>query len=90
MTALEAYHVGILVANIEEAADRFSAVLGVTFNPPTTMHGERMDDDGINPIELTVTYSQEGPLHYELVQSQRCVLRPARWSRTPGSMVLDG
>ena len=69
MTALEAYHVGILVADIAEAAERFSAVLGVTFNPPTTVHAEGLDEHGARPLELTVTYSQEGPPHYELVQA---------------------
>ncbi|HUJ65988.1 MAG TPA: VOC family protein [Acidimicrobiales bacterium] len=71
MTALEGYHVGILVADIAPAAERFSAILGVTFNPPTTLHGECLveGEGGPRPFELTVTYSREGPMHYELIQA---------------------
>jgi catechol 2,3-dioxygenase-like lactoylglutathione lyase family enzyme len=69
MTALEGYHVGILVADIAEAAERFSAILGVTFNPPTTLYCECLVGDDRRPLELTVTYSREGPMHYELLQA---------------------
>ena len=69
MTALEGYHVGILVADMGQAAERFSAILGVTFNPPTTLSGECLGEDGRSPLELTVTYSREGPIHYELLEA---------------------
>jgi catechol 2,3-dioxygenase-like lactoylglutathione lyase family enzyme len=69
MTVLEAYHVGILVADIAEASERFSSILGVTFNPPTTLCADCEDENGRRPFELTVTYSREGPLHYELLQA---------------------
>ena len=69
MTALEAYHVGILVADITEAAHRLSAILGVTFNRPITLKSQCADSEGVHPFDITVTYSQEGPLHYELIEA---------------------
>jgi hypothetical protein len=69
MTALEGYHVGFLVADIHAAAARFSAILGVTFNPPVRLYSECEDSDGLRPFDLTVTYSREGPMHYELIEA---------------------
>ena len=61
------YHVGIVVANIEEAVQRFSDTLGLTFGPiqqaPAEMHGIA---EGTVPLK--VTYSTEGPVYIELIQ----------------------
>jgi hypothetical protein len=70
MTGIPASHIGFIVEDIEVAMKRFSEVLGVTFNPPKTVQLDHL----LNPEErtgtITVTYSVEGPPHYELIQGE--------------------
>jgi hypothetical protein len=61
--------VGVLVADIAAARERFAAVTGMTFTPATAMRFENFEDArGPRTIEITVCYSLEGPPYLELVQ----------------------
>jgi catechol 2,3-dioxygenase-like lactoylglutathione lyase family enzyme len=59
------FHVGLLVMDIDAAIERFTEVLGLTFNPPTMV---AVDLGNEGPLELPVSYSQEGPPHIELIE----------------------
>lgn len=65
MRHTDLFHVGILVADIDEAIARFTDVLGLTFKPPSMV---AVDLGHEGPLTLPVTYSQEGPPHLELIQ----------------------
>jgi Glyoxalase/Bleomycin resistance protein/Dioxygenase superfamily len=62
------FHVGILVAKMDEAIANFSRVLGIEFNEPSVMRtpicwrGSRLDTD------VHVTYSRSGPPYVELIE----------------------
>jgi len=61
--------VGVLVADIKAARDRFASVTGLTFTEPETRRFANFDDSrGPRPLELTMCYSLEGPPYLELVQ----------------------
>jgi catechol 2,3-dioxygenase-like lactoylglutathione lyase family enzyme len=63
------FHVGILVADIDAAIDRFSKVFGLTFTDvggmPVTLHGSEQSE-----VTMRAAYSREGPPHIELVEGQ--------------------
>jgi glyoxalase/bleomycin resistance protein/dioxygenase superfamily protein len=61
------YHVGILVADLDEAMERFSQKLGITFCEPNAMQVTLADPEPFE-CEMRATYSREGPPHIELVQ----------------------
>jgi catechol 2,3-dioxygenase-like lactoylglutathione lyase family enzyme len=69
LTLRSTYHIGVLVADLEEAIEHFSAVLGVTFNPPTVLRARGVGPAPTDPFDLRVTYSREGPPHYELIEA---------------------
>jgi catechol 2,3-dioxygenase-like lactoylglutathione lyase family enzyme len=65
--AIEAWHVGILVSDIDQAIEDFSSALGLEFAPvqgmETEMHG------AMEGSFLTrATFSKAGPMHLELIQ----------------------
>ena len=72
MTALEAqlFHVGILVRDIEVAITTFENLLDVRFNEPSLLTYSNFEDPEPRRQEVLVTFSQEGPVHYELIQGQ--------------------
>jgi len=65
--AFTAYHVGILVADIDAAITKFSDKLDLSFAPiqemEVPMHG---GIEGL--VKMKATYSTEGPMYIELVQ----------------------
>ena len=65
------FHVGFLVADIEEAIKRFEAVLGVTFHAPSLQHleVEMMHAPEPHRYDSLLTYSREGPPYFELMQA---------------------
>jgi catechol 2,3-dioxygenase-like lactoylglutathione lyase family enzyme len=70
VTARNYYHVGILVADIAAARERFAEVTGLEFTPVQTIRFAHFKDSlGSRPLELTVCYSTLGPPFLELVQS---------------------
>ena len=63
------FHVGILVNDLESAIERFSKVLGLTFNEPMTANFARLEDPGPHEGFVRCTYSREGPPYVELLES---------------------
>ncbi|MCR5980576.1 hypothetical protein GDN83_23105 [Gordonia jinghuaiqii] len=73
MTAQIPYHSGILVADIGEAAARFTAELGYEFNEPTSITVPRFDDrlaGTEGEVTLSAVYSRSGPHRLELIAAQ--------------------
>jgi catechol 2,3-dioxygenase-like lactoylglutathione lyase family enzyme len=68
MTGTPHSHVGFVVRDLEAAMARFSSVLGVTFNEPRTVHFDRLEDPEPRSTQIRVTFSREGPPHYELIE----------------------
>jgi catechol 2,3-dioxygenase-like lactoylglutathione lyase family enzyme len=64
------FHVGVLVADLDEAIADFTRVLEIEFNPPTVMDVEVSDDDGPPVRQVRVSYSRQGPPYLELMQGQ--------------------
>ncbi len=63
------FHYGILVEGIEQGMERFGDLLGIRFRPPATAHVDDFVDDGQKSVlDLTVTYSMEGPPYTELLE----------------------
>lgn len=71
MTATPFFHVGFLVNNLEEAMERFTEILGVDWTGRTTASAEfREPGKGSYMLDLDITYSKQGPVHIELMESQ--------------------
>ncbi len=64
----EIFHVGLRVENLEQAQAELTKSMGVQWTTPATLPmrtwapGEDFRDD-----ELTITFSVEGPVHFELL-----------------------
>jgi hypothetical protein len=71
MSALQAFHIGFLVADLDRAMDRFASILGVTFRPPATMDltVSTMHRPAPHGYQSRITYSVEGPPYFELVEA---------------------
>lgn len=70
MTARNFFHVGILVEDMEEAIERFSDVLTLTFMPPAVAHVDHFEQDGsTEPLDLRITWAREGPPYVELLEA---------------------
>lgn len=61
-------HVAFVVADINEAIARFSAVFDLHFNEPREVFLEQMCDPEPRQATLKVAFSKEGPPHYELIE----------------------
>ena len=71
MTIQPYSHVGLLVHDLDAAVARFGEVLNLTFAQPNVAHVDHMEEDGkVEPIDLRITYSQQGPPYYELIETQ--------------------
>jgi catechol 2,3-dioxygenase-like lactoylglutathione lyase family enzyme len=65
------FHVGILVDDLELAIERFSNVLNVNFLEPTVAHVDYLEEPGrMEPFDLRISYSSDGPPRYELMEAQ--------------------
>ena len=63
------WHVGILVADIEDAIERFSAALGVTFGSPATARvPDLREEPPGKTTDVRVAMSDAGPPYYELIE----------------------
>jgi catechol 2,3-dioxygenase-like lactoylglutathione lyase family enzyme len=71
MTARNFFHIGILVNDLDAAIKRFSEVLELTFVEPTVAHVEYLEEDGrgSRPADIRVSYAQQGPPYYELLEA---------------------
>lgn len=70
MTLAPFFHVGILVADLERAIDRYSEVLGLTFVEPAIASAQLEEPWREEPLDLRVAYSNQGPPHLELLEAQ--------------------
>jgi catechol 2,3-dioxygenase-like lactoylglutathione lyase family enzyme len=63
-------HVGIVVADMEEARGRFAAALKMTFTDVVDVSVEGWQEVGheLGRQQLRVCYSIDGPPHYELIE----------------------
>lgn len=70
MTLAPYFHIGLLVADLERAMERYSDVLGVSFVAPAIAACELQEPWRVEPCELRVTYSNQGPPYLELLEAQ--------------------
>jgi quinol monooxygenase YgiN/catechol 2,3-dioxygenase-like lactoylglutathione lyase family enzyme len=63
------FHIGVIVADLAQAVDRFSEVLGVRFTEPATFHIPCLQDPDPHPFDLVAAYSMTPPPYYELIQA---------------------
>ena len=71
MTATNLFHVGVLAPDLDEATERFSEVLGLTFKDPAVAHVDRFEQKSrVEVLDLRITWSVEGPPYLELLESQ--------------------
>jgi len=71
MTAPLIEHIGILVPDLEEAIERWSAVTGYTFSPIGRYRTERYSDhtdETPHPHDARISFSLEGPPRIELME----------------------
>jgi hypothetical protein len=66
------YHHGRIVSDIHHSMDVLGAELGLDWAPVRKFDPLRVwtPDDGWSEAHLTVTYSRQGPIHYELIEMQ--------------------
>jgi ketosteroid isomerase-like protein len=64
------YHVGILVADIEDAVERFSTALDLSFASIVTTDGVRLHGADEAEYKLRSTFSRQGPPYIELIEGQ--------------------
>jgi catechol 2,3-dioxygenase-like lactoylglutathione lyase family enzyme len=63
------WHVGILVADMDAAIQRFSGALGVRFGPPATAKvPDLREGPPKKTTELRVAMSEDGPPYFELIE----------------------
>ena len=70
MTAIELFHVGILVDDLDAALARYSSVLHLTFEAPRRLDVVVEESGEARPRRVRVAYSIEGPPFLELIESQ--------------------
>ncbi len=62
------FHVGYVVADVDQAMARLTAATGVTWHPPQVFALDIMVGDERMQFENRFTYSVEGPVQLEVVQ----------------------
>lgn len=62
------FHVGYIVADIDEAMQRLSAAAGVTWHPPQVFALDIVVDGDRQQFETRFTYSVEGPVQLEVAE----------------------
>lgn len=68
MTGTPHSHIGITVADLEQAIERFSALLGLTFTEPRTIYFNQIEDPEPRQTQVRCSFSKEGPPHLELME----------------------
>ena len=64
------YHVGIVVADLDEAIPAFERAFQVTFNEPSELTVE-VEDDGPPQRRIRVSYCRQGPPYLELMEGHQ-------------------
>jgi len=70
MTVEPFWHIGILVYELDAGIERFSELLGVTFNRVAADVDVVEDGGTAGSLHLEAAFSAEGPPFYELIQAQ--------------------
>ncbi len=69
MTDQTYFHVGIFVNDIDQAIERYSKALGLTFVEPIMCGIPHLVDQGReSSLELPLAYATQGPPYYELLE----------------------
>ena len=63
------YHWGIVAADFEATCDELAAVCGLTWAKPMRREFSLLQPDGTHEVDFRLTYSVEGPPHYEVVEA---------------------
>jgi hypothetical protein len=69
MTVTRLFHIGILVASVEEAVVRYHDLFDLTFHAPSTVRFNRMYDPHERPVQIRAAFSVEGPPHVEIIEA---------------------
>jgi catechol 2,3-dioxygenase-like lactoylglutathione lyase family enzyme len=64
------FHVGILVADLDDAIEKYSNAIGLTFGPKQSRCLSVAAAGGTHDSDLELVYSLEGPPYVELMQAQ--------------------
>ncbi len=67
MTVAPYFHVGVLVADLDKAIERFSSALGLTFSEPSRQATTVLDPEPHEESTAAV-YSIDGPPYIELIE----------------------
>ena len=65
-----AYHIALVVEDLERATEELSAALGLTWARFQSREVVRDTPDGLTPVEFSFVYSLEGPPHLELIEQR--------------------
>lgn len=65
------YHMGVWITDMEAHMEKYARDFGVTFAQPRTFNPLPFwtPERGLEEIELTATFSHQGPVHVELLES---------------------
>jgi hypothetical protein len=61
-------HIGLVVEDLREAMEVLHELQGLHWAEPVVLKGHFNFKDGVMPWESEITYSIEGPLHFELIE----------------------
>ena len=66
-------HIGVVVDNLDQAIERYSKALGISFAPvmETQVVYKDIASGGEEQQQMRVTYSIQGPPHIELIQATK-------------------
>jgi hypothetical protein len=62
------FHIGILVADLDEAIADFGRIFKVRFNPPSVVHVGMVWKATTMELDVRVSYSVDGPPYLELIE----------------------
>lgn len=80
----EIYHIGILVADLDQAVDYHRKTVRIGVHDPIVVAMDTYHDEIPRPAELRVAFTTEGPVHLELIQATDDVPLFSLAGRDPG------
>lgn len=63
------YHWGIVAADFDATCEELATVCGLTWAKPMRREFNLLQPDGVIEVNFRLTYSVEGPPHYEIVEA---------------------
>ena len=67
------YHWGIVAMDFDATCEELGAVCGLTWAKPMRREFDLRQPDGVVTVNFRLTYSTEGPPHYEILESSRAL-----------------